>query len=63
METEAGPRYSKPFYYNYAAKVYVDQDFTPTKLPNTNLLHLLIFGRVTENFPHVRRLVKIFYSF
>ena len=40
METrDPGPRYSKPFYYDYGTKVYVDQDKTPTKLPNTNLLH------------------------
>jgi hypothetical protein len=39
MENEAGPRYSKPFYYNYITKGYVDQNYTPTKLPNTNLLH------------------------
>jgi hypothetical protein len=35
METESSPKYSTPFYYNYHTKDYVDQNFTPTKLPVT----------------------------
>ena len=45
---ESGPRYSKPFYYDYGTKGYVDQEFTPTKLPNTNLLH---GGRIGFKIP------------
>ena len=42
MDLESEAKYSDAFYYDYESQGFVDQDYTPVKLPvNTKILQIL----------------------